>query len=143
MSGRHRTGRGSRRAGWSLAGACAGAVVLGASLTAVVVNHQPPAASPGTDPETGVSLRTYPVPVPSASPSDVARNLREVDTEPPATRTSHAAAPDPTPSRTPQPSVTEPARRRPKPEPTRVCDTFRYRGHTYRYCSDHSHPPHP
>jgi hypothetical protein len=139
MGGRHRTGRGSTRAGWFVAGACVVAVALGTSLTAVFVSHRPPVAAPGTDPEAGVSLRTYPVPKPTASPSDVARHLPEVDTAPPVTGTS--PAPVPTSSRTPQPSVTEPGRNRGRPQPTRICYTFRYGGHTFRYCSNHSHPP--
>lgn len=120
-----------------IAGACACTVALGTSLSAVFVGRQPTAA-PGTDPETGVSLRTYPVPKSTASRADVARNLPEVDTAPPVTRTSRA----PAPTYTPQPSATWPGRHRGRSEPNRVCYTFTYRGHTYRYCSNHSHPPH-
>lgn len=61
MGGRHRSSRGSRRAGWFVAGTCVGVVALGASLVGIM-GRQPPATGPGTDPEAGVSLRTYPVP---------------------------------------------------------------------------------
>lgn len=139
MGGRHRSGKGSRRAGWFVACAFVGVVALGASLTAVVVNNEPPKTGPGTDPEAGVSLRTYPVPQPTASPSDVARNLRAADTAPPATRTSRATHSQPAVSPTPQPSASDPdRRRRARPQPTRVCYVFRYRGHTYHYCATHT-----
>lgn len=140
MGGRHRSSsKGTRRAGWFVAGACAVVVALGVSLTGVVVGRRPP-PGPGTDPEAGVSLRTYPVPRSTASHSDVAGNLRRADTTPPTrsrptqTRPAVTQAPRPWPKK---PERTHP----PRPRPTRVCYVIRYRGHTHRYCG--THPPHP
>lgn len=125
--------------GWFVAGACVAVVAFGASLSALVVGRQP-TAGPRTDPETGVSLRTYPVPQPTASAPDVARKLRRVDTAVPTT--SSPTDPPPTVTRASQPSATNPGRmRRPRPRPTHRCYVFRYQGHTYRYCG--THPPHP
>lgn len=134
MSGRHRSSRGSRRTGWFVAGAGVAVVMLGALLTAFALSRQPPVGGPGTDPEAGVSMRTYPVPRATAPVADVARNLRTADTSPPTAR--RPAATHPAVTRRPRRSRTKPERA----HPTRICHGVRHNGHSYGNCA--SHPPH-
>lgn len=143
MGGRHRSSRGSWRAGWFVAGTCASVVALSTSLVGIM-GRQPPPAGPGIDPEAGVSMRTYPVPQPTPTPSDAAGNLRKVDSPPPTTTRPTYTRPTgtgPTATHTRWPSPTNPERTHPgHPRPSRVCYVFRYHGHTYRFCG--KRPPH-
>lgn len=127
MAGRHRTDITRRRAGWFVATTFTGTAVLLAAVTASSVPSRPSGAGTPSGPETDVTMRTYPVPHPTASRSVWRDHLRAVR---PTQRPTRVNTTDRRREAEPEPTVSLKRRRR----PSRVCYVFRFPGYSARYC---------